>query len=155
MTSSKALLVSVVLLNLVNSFEVKKTKILGQHEPISSVDFDEEKDKSVTKDTGTSLAVSPPLPAYRENHSYSDYAAKAALALAGIGVIATVATIPLYASTDGAMTLGRQEEITFGSIFSRASSWGRAIGFEDCGQMTICDAHARTLETTALLRCLS
>ena len=49
----------------------------------------------------TSLALSLPLfsytmPGYRENPSSSDLAAQAALALGGLGLLATVAYVPFY-----------------------------------------------------------
>ena len=93
----------------------------------------------------TSLAFSVPLfsytmPGYRENPSNTDLVAQAALALGGLGLLATVAYIPFYIGLDGSTVVGRSGPLE--TMAGLADSWSRAFGMEECGQMAICDAHA-------------
>ncbi len=87
--------------------------------------------KSLTESQyDTSLAISLPLfsyemPGYRENPSSADLLTQTGIALGALGLLATVATIPLYFGIDGSATVGRSGPLE--RVASMADSWARAV----------------------------
>lgn len=92
--------------------------------------------KSVYK---TNLALSLPLFSYDLNEAKE----AGGLVKAGFGLFGLFASlmgqIPLYLGLDGSSYIGRSS----GGVTEGVASFARQIGMEECGQMAICDAHAR------------
>ena len=65
------------------------------------------------------------MPGYRENPGSSDLLAQTGIALGALGLLATVASIPLYLGLDGASTLGRSSPLE--TVSDIANSWARAV----------------------------